>query len=363
MSTNTNWRQDIRYLGGSAEAEAERIRQFAEDIRKVVSESVKDRESAPIRPQHAKQLAGIKRAEIRVAPDISADLCYGFLQPAKHYPAYVRFSNAAGEIRESDAETDLRGVAIRVVPDTGPVHDWLMTNAEEHHAKDAIEAMATTVAFAGESRLTDMLEDLFGEEASFPTLARKLTNLADKLSGIRRLLFQLGPADALHILRTLSRQMKLSVPSLASETFWSRAPLAIGEVAVKYLLRPQLPKSDGPTPASLHDELAQRLRRGPVTYELCMQRYRDPESTPIENARLAWPTPQEKIAELVLLQQDLDDPTGWEDGAFVDQLAFSPWQVNTPDFVPIGNMNRARALVYTASAGGRRAGNRQEAEM
>ena len=350
MSTDTNWQQDIRYLGGSAEKEAVLIRKFGEDIREAIRASARKRKAPPIRPQHAKQLAGIRRAEFRICPDISADLQYGFLQPDRVWPACVRFSNAGGVIRPSDAEGDLRGVAIRVLPDTGLAHDWLMTNAEQHHAKDATGAMATTLAFAQGSWVTDILEALWGPAATFPAPIRRVSGMADLLAGIRRLAFRMGPAETLHILRTLSRQSKRPIPSLTTETFWSRAPLAIGPVAAKYLLKPQLPDAAGPTPDNLHDELAQHLRQGPVIFDLCLQRYRDPENTPIENARPAWKSPHEKIAELVLLQQDLNDVVGEADSRFVLAQAFSPWQVNTPDFVPIGNMNRARRLVYAASA-------------
>ncbi|MBK7873373.1 MAG: catalase [Saprospiraceae bacterium] len=164
MSTNTNWQQDIHYLGGSAEKEEALIRKFAKDIREAVHASTQKRKAPPIRPQHAKQLVGIKRVEFRVSLDISADLQYGFLQPGLVFPAHVRFSNAAGEIRLSDAEGDLRGAAIRVLPDTGPAHDWLMTNAEQHHAKDAIGAMATSLAFARGSWGTSFLEALLARQ-------------------------------------------------------------------------------------------------------------------------------------------------------------------------------------------------------
>lgn len=361
MSTNTNWKQDIRYLGGSAEKEAEIILKFGKDIREAVQASAEKRNAPPIRPQHAKQLAGIRRAEFRVSPDIPADLQYGFLQPGRVFPACVRFSNAAGEIRLSDAKSDLRGAAVRVLPDTGPAHDWLMTNAEQHHAKDAIGAMATTLAFARGSWVTSLLEALFGKAAPSPAAVGRISGIAELLAGIRRLVFQMGPAETLQILRPLTRQTKRPMPSLAMETFWSRAPVAIGPVAAKYLLRPQLPKAAGPTPDSLHYELAQRLLQGPVIYDLCLQRYRDPESTPIENARPAWASPHEKIAELVLLQQDLNDDTGQADSRFVQMQAYNPWQVNTPDFVPIGNMNRARKSVYAASAAERQEQNQTPA--
>jgi catalase len=60
------------------------------------------------------------------------------------YPAIVRFSNTSGKIIKSDDEPDLRGIAIEVKVSDDKHHDFLMTNAEEHHARDAEKAMVFT---------------------------------------------------------------------------------------------------------------------------------------------------------------------------------------------------------------------------
>lgn len=351
-----DWANAINYLGGSPEEEQRLIHQFSTDIRKVVENATASHPGLMTRPQHAKQLAGIGRATFAVTGEIPLDLQIGFLKPGKTYPALVRFSNAAGEIRSSDAVPDLRGVAIRVFPDIGNSHDWLMTNAEEHHAKDAIEAMATTLAFADESVMSNALESVLGHESDESTAIDKITTIFDKAAGVRRLIFNIGIGDALHIVKTLSKQMKIPVESLATETFWSRAPIVIGKTAMKFLLRPQLSKNmDSPTPDNLHTELAYRLKAGPVIYDFCIQRYLNPIDTPIENARQAWKSPIEAIGTLTLSQQDIDDDIGISDAAKTEHLGFSPWNVNSPDFVPIGSMNRARKMVYDVSASARHA--------
>lgn len=352
----TDWTKAIAYLGGSPEEEQRLIHQFSAEIRKVVENATASHPGLMTRPQHAKQLAGIGRATFSIAETLPMDLKVGFLQPGQTYPALVRFSNAAGEVRPSDATPDLRGVAIRVFPNEGNTHDWLMTNAEEHHAKDAIEAMATTLAFAGESALSNALESLLGGESDESAAVDKITTIFDKAAGVRRLIFNIGIGDALHIVKTLSKQMKIPVESLATETFWSRAPIVIGNTAVKFLLRPQLSKNiDSPTPDDLHTELAHRLKAGPVIYDFCIQRFLNPIDTPIENARQPWKSPIEAVGSLTLLQQDIDDEVGISDGAKTEHMGFTPWNVNSPDFVPIGSMNRARKLVYESSASARHA--------
>ena len=83
-----------------------------------------------------------------------------------------------------------------------------------------------------------------------------------------------------------------------------------------------------------------------------MQRYVDEATTPIEDGTVEWKesdAPFETIAQLVIPQQDLRTAAAQEAEALVDNLEFNPW--NTTDaFRPLGNLNRARRIVYQASA-------------
>ena len=332
----TNQPLPIKFLGGSEEREKELIEQMAREVREVV-ESLRDKETGVrSRAQHAKPLAGIKNAEFRISSGLPDDLRVGFLKPGAVYPAIVRFSNAAGFIRTNDAEADLRGAAIKINPPEGAEHDFLMTNAEEHHAKDAFEAMSTSVAFSTEGALRQMLD---------------ADNKAiQALDGFIELARRVGPIDATHILLTLKRQMKIPVESLATETYWSRAPLRIGEVIVKYLLSPVVQKVEPEESKNdLGGELKRRLAQRDVRFNFQVQRYFNEDDTPLENARKAWKSRPETIAELVIPQQTLVD-----DMAFFERLEFNPWHVNTDDFEPLGSMNRARKRVYPSGVDARK---------
>lgn len=334
----TNQNLPIKFLGGSEEKEKELIDQMAREVREVVESLSTEINGVRVRrrAQHAKILAGIKNAEFRISSGIPNDLRAGFLKPGAVYPAIVRFSNAGGFIRTDDSEEDLRGVAIKINPPEGRDHDFLMTNAEEHHAKDAFEAMSTSVAFSTEGALRQMLD---------------ADNKAiQALDGFIELAKRVGPIDAGRIVLTLKRQMKIPVESLATETYWSRAPLRIGEVVVKYLLSPVIQKDKSKQPEkNLGEELKRRLEQGEVRFDFQVQRYVKEDDTPLEDAREAWKSQPETIAELVIPRQTLVD-----DREFFERLEFNPWHLNTDTFEPVGSMNRARKRVYPSGVDARK---------
>ncbi len=312
------WHRELRFLGGSRDSEQSKIDRYEEEIRAIARTYGIDN-GAIMRAQHAKMLAGFGRARFRVANDVPEELRVGFLSPGNEYPAEVRFSNASSAVVASDALPDLRGAAVRVLIDEDVAMDFLMTNANRHHARDAEEAMATTVAFA-------------------------LTGPLRKLRGFFRLAFRIGFSNALRVVRTLKAQMAIPVESLATETYYSRAPLAIDATAVKYRLAPRSAKSTHPSSnADLSSELLKRLTEGDVVFDFQVQLYVSATATPIEDSTVEWDSPFMTLGELVI-------PKGCEMDETLDRQAFNPWNVPSDDFAPIGSMNRARLRVYEASA-------------
>lgn len=358
MSANTEWKKEISYLGGSPQEEDQLFNLFRQEIQEVQTH-FRESNGGILRGLHAKTLVGTTKAQFRVSSDISSDLQIGFLKPGKVYDASVRFSNASSEVNKvSDSDPpDLRGVAIRIKMgqnDQGKDHDFLMTNAEPHHARNAQEAMDTTVAFAEEGFLAKLIEHFEEPDEGLASRIKAIRSLSDKVNGIKNLVFRVGPIDAFRILFTVTKQMKVPVESLATESYWSRAPIAFGPIAVKYMLKPVLEKSSDAKPQeNLRRELADRLKGlddgGEIQFEFQVQRYIDHKSTPIEDSSEKWKSQFETIATLALLKQDLNADEPDADERAIDDLQFNPWNVNTEEFVPIGNMNRARRPVYHAS--------------
>jgi len=318
--TTPLWQED--YLGGSAEAER---RLFDQLSRKILQTQAKNRRAAGGGPIvagfQAKGTFAADDAELRFL-DLPAGLRVGYAQPGAAYPAAVRFSNAEGRIR-SDHEPDLRGAALRVTVSPDEQHDLLMTNAPVSHARDARQFAEFAVATAGGG--------------------------VGRYAGLVRLVFVIGPVETIRMVRNVLAG-RTRITSVATETYWSRIPVAWGDTAVQYLLRPWpgTPVADPPRPGDpdfLTREMTDRLALADVRFELCVQRFRDPRSTPIEDAAVDWRSPAappEPIAVLTIRR-------GSADTTAVHGLRFNPWNT-TADFRPLGNLNRVRKAAYDASA-------------
>ncbi len=313
------------YLGGSEEAEARLFDELAEEIKRA-QDKLRARQGLAVvgRPFHAKSLGAVDNARFEVRPDLAADLRVGFLQAGTTHRATVRFSNAKGQVR-SDKKRDLRGVAIRVHVRPEADQDLLLTNAPASHADDARQFMHAAMATAiGGPR------------------------------GVAHLVKTVGPVESARMAWVLAQGFLHKVTSVATETYWSRAATAVGPTAVRFTLTPL--DATGPSTSSgddyLRQDLAERLRRGEVSFSLEAQRYVDEVRTPIERGRASWDerdSPPEPVARLTLPRQDLDAPEALATEAAIDGLAFSPWNTTDP-LRPLGNLNRARRQVYAASA-------------
>ena len=211
------WEKDEQFWRNSPLAEARLVRTFADEIKEVQARLKKKERSDRIRrPFHAKIHVGVTNAIFRIREDLPIDLHVAFFQPGSEFRAIVRFSNASGGIRP-DSEKDLRGIAFRVsVPQQTSdndaetyAHDFLATNAPTSHARNAKQFMVAAKASAHKFRVRGLLTLLFG----------------------------LGPFEMIRMVRVLRRDQRV-IESMATEHYWSRAPIAFGKHAVKYALHP-----------------------------------------------------------------------------------------------------------------------------
>jgi hypothetical protein len=325
IALNPSWSE--RYLEGSPEKEAELLRVFVQQIGDVQQRNRRSDGDPVHRAFHAKLLAGIAGARFVVSDDVRPELRTALFTPGAGHPALVRFSNASGIVR-SDADKDLRGIAIRVDLGQGAIQDLLLTNAPASHARDARQFMVAAVAMAGGRRL-----------AALP-----------------QLMWRLGFREALRMILALQREASRPVSSVATEAFYSRAPFAVGPYAVKFRLQPTAPEGEtSATPSgtdSLRDEMIERLKGGDVRFELQVLHYVDERVTPIEDGTVEWTDRDarpETVAELLIPRQDLTEGEGPKGERMVDALEFNPWNT-TEGIRPIGGLNRARKPVYEASA-------------
>ena len=160
------------------------------------------------------------------------------------------------------------------------------------------------------------------------------------------------------MLKNVMTARRRVVSSVATETYWSRGAARWGPtLAVRYLLRPApdtvpAPGPRGDDPNYLSTEAARRLAQGDVRFELCIQRYLNEESTPIEDTAVEWTervAPAEPVAVLTLARGDLSTVDALAAAQVIDTMAFNPWNT-TDEFRPLGNLNRARKTVYDAGS-------------
>ena len=160
------------------------------------------------------------------------------------------------------------------------------------------------------------------------------------------------------MLKNITSVTRRTVRSLASETYWSRGAICCGRLAVRFMVVPVQGTEPGPEkpdtkdPNYLHEELAQRLATRPVAFDFKVQKFVDEQKTPIENNSVEWKesdTPPITIARLVIPQQDINSAPALATAKAVDGLEFNPWHT-TEEFRPLGFLNRARQMVYTAGS-------------
>lgn len=259
-----------------------------------------------------------------------------FAAPFERRPVAVRISNGQ-PCPFSDHDPDVRGVALKFWSPQGIEADLLMTNqGGRSHARDAQEFMA----------IADVLVARIEGGG-----AAALQELRHELQG-----HHLTLAEALRIGAQLLRDTTLhKVHSLATETYWGSV-VRLGAAAFKHSLHPHPdtpPTSQAVDTGAdyLRDDLHNRLQRGAVKWRLAVQLYAAEETTPVNDASVAWKTDPIEIGVLEI--PALPTP---ELEAQIDRLAFNP----ANGFEPLG-ITHARREVYAASARHRGVATSEEA--
>jgi catalase len=325
---STAWKESI------PEGESAKHERFAEELRAM--QRGRAGGGAPSRALHAKGNAGVE-AELVVLAGVPAHAKVGIFAAPGSYRAYVRFSNGTGA-RQRDAKPDVRGVAVKVL---GVPGKKLIPGLESATTQDflMIRTPATPVRDAGE----------------FLALVRAAATPA--LLPVK-LMAALGVRRTLKMLPGMIKGLSAPMPSVATTRYFSALPIQWGPYAAHYALTPRARAADGAkTPADLGEELADRLKRGPVTYDFQVQFFVDDARTPIEDASVEWKesdAPFVTVATLTLKQADARSTEGRKLADLIETLSFDPWHAPT-EFRPLGNMMRARNAAYRLSTQERKA--------
>ena len=207
-----------------------------------------------------------------------------FAQP-RDYDVWVRLSNG-GMDRARDSAPDIRGFALRVF---GVQGESALGNGPAK-SQDFTLINQEAFAFSGSGEFVDFVAAAsHGNGALLKYLFKRYGFLG-------------AP-------RQLGRMVKMAgkpFGGFATEPLFSALPMANGPYAVRVRLVPAA--SNGTAELGAREDwgrdFSARLARQPLHWDLQLQFFASEELTPIEDARVNWPTPYTTVARLMLPRQD-----------------------------------------------------------
>lgn len=321
-------RRALEYLAALPVASIERIvpneRADAEaDAALHCSKITRDFEAQPA-PRRARRgfhvkAHGVCAARLTVRADLPRSFAHGVFSAGASYEAWVRFSSSAFAIAK-DTSRDVHGIAIKLVGVVGERAADFEEQTQDFLLVDAPYLMVPNIAAA---------------------LAFDRAQIAGSAKFAWHLLTH--PWELAKVARMTS------APRHPLERVYSSvAPFQLGPHVVRWGLRPapggrlvEVPRS----PDRLRTALAEQLRKdGSMRLELCVEMRGGRARRPIEEGDVDWGGSLERIADLEILADGFGTPEQEELG---ERMSFNPWNALAAHR-PLGNLNRARKLVYRA---------------
>ena len=319
LEPSTAWQERI------ADDEAERFARYAREY--IGMQERHRRKEGAGRAVHRKQVFGF-RAELEVLSPLPPHAAHGlFARSAGRYPAIVRLSNGAAA-KKRDTAPDLRGFAIHVSDVKGPG----AMGEGETDSQDFVLLNHASLPFP---TVDDFVQ--FGVKAD-----------AGPLSLLPYLVGRYGILGVPGFLSDLVKLVTAPFGGFAHVPFNSVAPLKCGPHAVRVQIVPAA-SNGAPSRKTREqaDELRDRLRSAPLTWEVQLQFYSDVARTPIEDMSVDWATPYVTVARLTAPVRDARDAALAET---IEAMTFDTWRHALAEHRPLGNVMRARKVAYVANA-------------
>jgi hypothetical protein len=286
----------------------------------------------PGRALHRKQLTAA-HGILEVLDGLPEFCKHGLFAKPREYDVWVRLSNG-GLDRAHDSVPDIRGFSLRVLGvegesalGHGPAasQDFTLINQE-------------AFGFAGSGEFVDfVVAASHGKSELFKYVFRRY-----------------GLLGAPRRLRKMIKAAGKPFSGFATEPLFSALPMANGPYAVRVRLLPAVANGKPATNAAQDwaADFSARLARQPLHWDLQLQFFASEALTPIEDASVNWETPYSTVARLMLPRQATASPEGQAFARQVEAAVFDPWQA-LADHRPLGDVQRARKVVYFESQKGR----------
>ncbi|MDB5686336.1 MAG: Catalase [Rhizorhabdus sp.] len=317
--------------GTIPDGDADRFGDFAQQVNRFQKDFARRGDGQARRGFHVKSHAGLL-GEFRVLADIPAAAKRGIFASPRRFKAWVRLSNGFSNAK-ADWFPDLLGCSVKLegvegsklVP--GETHaltqDFLALNQSYLPADDAAQLMVISLA------------------------------TGNLLTAPFRLIGGLGLRKALRVIGwTLGwTPRRLLLRSAVTEDYYGIAPISIGDTPVKFAWISRQgwrPRGKG-WRNFLRSDLQQRLAEGDLAFDFMVQFHVDAAKTPIDGGFPWKHAPWVKLAELVIPRCDLDAEESTARENYLNGLSFNPWHALV-EHRPVGNIQRARGLIYQRSA-------------
>lgn len=321
---STHWQEKI------APDEEQRYAAYAQQFAQL--QARKSARHGAGRTLHRKQLTAA-HGTLEVLDGSPSYARHGLFAKPGDYDVWVRLSSG-GPGRAPDKAPDIRGFSLRVFGvegesalGNGPAksQDFTLINHEVFAFSGSDEFVAFAVAAAQ------------GNGPLFKHIFKRYGLLG-------------GP-------RKLGAMLKVGgkpFSGFATELLHSAVPMANGPYAVRVRLEPASSNGAAALDASgdWDADFSTRLANAPLHWDLQLQYFASEELTPIENPSVNWPTPYTTVARLMLPRQDTRDTEGRALAEKVEACVFDPWQA-LKEHRPLGDVQRARKVVYFESQKGR----------
>jgi hypothetical protein len=322
VQPSTEWREQV------ADDESERFARYGQIIAQV--QRRKSQRWGNGRALHRKQLLGL-RGEFEVFDGLPAHVKHGlFATPSKH-KTLVRLSNG-GMDRVADRKPDIRGFAIKVQGLSGP--NALGTGIADH--QDFLLINHPAFAFARSDEFIGLMESISHSPAAL----------------LKYLVKRYGVLGALRLTLRFAGTMGKSFSGFATEPFYSAVPFACGPYAARMRMLPASDQITADAGKNWAADIAARLAKAPLQFDVQLQFFVSESTTPIEDASVDWPeaeAPYLTVARLTLSVQDAS-PQGDTRLASANEAAmFDPWS-GLVAHRPLGEVMRARKVAYFESA-------------
>lgn len=273
------------------------------------------------------------KGQLVVRDDVPEFARVGVLASPATYPAWVRFSNGQpGSVK--DSARDVRGLAVKIVgvpgerlmPGEATTQDFLCINHEAQPARNIHQFMFLV------------------RGASSP------------LSLPYKLAREYGVFESGRILGWMAKKLGRKTRTLINTDYHTTLPHAFGRYAGKVSFIAASDDLGGGSTSSndyLKEGLANHLRQSSLKYHMMVQFFVNEEETPIEDGATVWDeevSPRFHVADLVMEGRDLDSAEAQAQNTEGGKFSFTPWN-GVAEHRPLGNLMRARRVVYAASAG------------